>query len=75
MSIGAGPDVGLRLRKAFSHFVFIEEELDADSFRSAADERGETGSDGFPRNSSFCKDKKKFILSQISNLFHTVALN
>lgn len=58
LSICVGPDVGLRLRKAFSHFVFIDEELDADSFRSAA-VRGDIGSVGLPKNSSFCNTIKK----------------
>lgn len=53
LSIGVGPDVGFRLRKALSHLVFMDVELIADNLRSAA-VRGDAGSATFPRNRSFC---------------------
>lgn len=42
---------GFRLRKAFNHFVFIDE-LDVDSLRSRS--RGGDPKSAFPTNNSFC---------------------
>lgn len=44
---------GFRLRNAFNHLVFIEEELEEDILRSP---RGEPGSI-LPKNNSFCNEK------------------
>jgi hypothetical protein len=46
------PEAGLRLRKAFNHFVFIDVEDDVDILRSPA--LGEPGSN-LAKNKSFCK--------------------
>lgn len=52
------PDpAGLRLRKAFNHFVFIDDEDDEDIFLSPPG-LGEPGS-SLLKKSSFCKDKEK----------------
>lgn len=64
MSAGVGPDVGLRLLKAFNHFVFIDSELGTvpESFLSFL--IGDPGSDGRPKNSSFCERRIKSLLEQ-----------
>lgn len=69
LSAGVGPDVGLRLLKAFNHFVFIDSELGTvpESFLSFL--MGDPGSDGRPKNNSFCK--KKTFIRKISNTFGT----
>lgn len=67
LSAGVGPDVGLRLLKAFNHFVFIDSELGTvpESFLSFL--MGDPGSDGRPKNNSFCKKTKKIFIRTIGN--------
>lgn len=45
---------GFKLRKAFNHFVFIDE-LDVDNFRSLRSMRGGDPKSAFPKNNSFYK--------------------
>lgn len=56
LSFGGNPEAGLRLRKAFNHLVFIDVELAIDNLRSV---RGDPGSLLPPKNSSFCKKRKR----------------
>lgn len=67
LSVGAGPD-GLRLLKAFNHFVFIDSELGTVPENFLSFLIGDPGSDGRPKNSSFCKMKQIFSL-HVKNRF------
>jgi len=53
LSLPDGPEAGLRLRKAFNHFVFIDDEEDDDILRSP--NFGEPGS-SLAKKSSFCNE-------------------
>lgn len=58
LSLPDGPEAGLRLRNAFNHLVFIDDDDDVDILRSPPWTCGDVASN-FAKKSSFCNEVKK----------------